>query len=362
MPDFKEIARILVDRQMRIQENEVVKVSGGLHNLELIEEIAVQIRKNGAIPMVSIGWESILRRLINDAPDSCLKIPPRYRVDIENLIDCRISLPMVPDERSAARMNPEKIRLVSKALRCVQEASSRKGYRRIGIGFPTPEEADSYGLPFDEYSETFWGAVNADIDQVSELCHSVRERLRGQNARVVSPGGEELTFSIANRRINMDDGIISDEDIATGDITANLPFGEVYLAPVEETVNGVVVFPVVFHQGVKIENLRLVFRDGEMVESSAETNHQLFVDTMATYTGDKNKIGELGIGTNHMVHEPTGNITLDEKIYGSIHLALGNNTNYGGTNTSSCHWDMVVLQPTVYIDGKPLLKDGEFTL
>ncbi len=358
--DFQHIAQILVDRQLRIKEKEVVHIRGGLHNLDFLEEIAVQVRKRGAFPMLAIRWESLTRRLINEIPDYCLELPPLHGAKIEDLIDCRIVLPSYPDDKIAESLDPHKTKLKSHAARIIKDASVRKGYRRIFIGYPTKELAKMYNIPFETYNTMFWEGVNADLDTIFNLCQKVRERLKGDAVRVISPEGEELRFSVKNRRINMDDGVMSDEDLEIGDITANLPFGEVYLAPVEETVEGVAVFPVVFHGGQRIEKLRLVYRNGRMVESSAETNHDLFLAAMETHSGDKDRLGELGIGVNHKLHSPTGNTIMDEKIYGSIHLALGDNRTYGGNNNSTCHWDMVMLSPTLVVDDRILLDKGTF--
>ncbi len=361
MPDYREVARILVERQLRIQAGECVRLSGGIHTLPFLEEIAVKVRQKGAFPMLSMTWESLGRRLVNEIPDLYLERTAKHSVPMEELTDCRISLPPLPDPRASARLDPKKLRCLSRAGEPVHDASVRKGYRRIGIGFPTREEAEIYDLPFEEYHHRFWSAVEADLSRIAGLCEKLRARLAGaEEVTVTGPEGARLTFSIKGRRINMDDGVISEKDLESGDVTANLPFGEVYLAPVEETVDGVAVFPRVFHQGKRIERLRLVFRKGHLVDSSAASNHDLFLEVLDTHVGDKERIGELGIGTNHNVHVPLGNVLLDEKIFGSVHLAIGENRGYGGKNNSSCHWDMVMLSPTLLVDGRPLLDEGEF--
>ncbi|MFC1745920.1 aminopeptidase [Candidatus Riflebacteria bacterium] len=362
MKDFKKIAKILVERQLRIKEKEVVSVSGGLHNLDFLEEITIAVRRVGGFPMLHLGWENLAKRLVNDIPEKFLSQVPDHSIVIEELIDCHISIPSFADPGKLEQLHPKKILLKTKAGKAVHEASVKKGARRIGIGYPTEAEAKIYGVPFPAYHDLFWTAVDADLDRIFELCHKIREKLRGDRVRIISPQGDELRFSIKDRRINMDDGVMSDEDFQSGDLTANLPFGEVYVAPIEETVAGVAAYPLVFHKGKKIKNLKLIFKNGKMVDSQAAENHELFLEAIATHTGDKDKIGEMGIGTNHEVHEPMGNTLLDEKIFGSIHLALGENRSYGGKNISSCHWDMVMLSPTLYIDDVLLLENGKFVL
>lgn len=362
MIDYAEIARVLIERQLRIRPGEVVRIAGGLHNTEFVEEIAVAVRRNGGFPTIHLSWESLARRLVEEVPIEHLGATPAHQAQIEGLIDCNISVAPMADPGKLAGMDTQKLAALSAAGRPVQEASLDRGARRIGIGFPTPARAAAYGVSFAEYESLFWGAVTTDFEETWGMCQQVRERLRGgQEVRIVGPSGDELQCSIAGRRINMDDGVISDEDLETGDRTANLPFGEVYLAPVEESVNGVATYPAVFHEGQRIKNLSLVFAAGKLVDSHADENHELFLRAMEPHSGDKNCIGELGIGTNAAVRAPIGEALLDEKIYGSIHLALGENRSYGGVNASSLHWDMVMLEPSLHVDGLALLEGGRFT-
>jgi aminopeptidase len=218
-----------------------------------------------------------------------------------------------------------------------------------------------YGIDFTTFDNAFWRAVGADTEKIFNLCDRIRQFLqKGDAVKIISAPGVELNFRIGDRRINRDDGVICDEDLASGDRTANLPFGEVYVAPLEETVCGEVLYPVVYCKAQEVKNLRLRFENGRLVHSSAESNHELFSESFSRNTGDKDRIGEFGIGTNHEVSGVTGCVLLDEKIFGSVHLALGENRSYGGVNSSDLHWDMVIPKPEVYIDGQLFLKDGKF--
>ncbi len=362
MVDYQKIARVLVERQLRIREAEVVRITAGLHTLPFVEEIVVAVRRAGAFPLLDLTWPSLARRMIEEIPDAYLARVPPHAGPSEEVVDCHIGLPRFETPGFLDHVDSRKLKVMADAAVPVMEARVRRNPRKIGVGFPTPEEADVFGVPFEAYRDLFWRAVTAELDRIYRLCQGVRERLIGDRVRIVSPEGDELTLSIRDRRINMDDGIISDEDLDSGDVTANLPFGEVYVAPVEDSVEGVARFPVVFHKGRRIRGLRLEFHGGRLVGSAADSGHELFLDAMAAHTGDKDRVGELGFGTNHEVRAPTGPTLLDEKIHGSIHVALGENRSYGGRNRSSLHWDMVMLAPTVSIDGVVLLDKGRYVL
>ncbi len=362
MVNYRTIAQTLVQRQLRIRAEEVVRITAGIHTLPFLEEIAVAVRQAGAFPQLDLTWPGLARRLIEEVPEEYLvKLPP-YAASSEEAVDCHIGLPRFETPGFLDHVDPARLKLVSQAMGPVAEARVRRNARKIGVGFPSRGEAEVFDVPFERYAGAFWRAVTADLDRINRLCHTVRERLRGDRVQIVSPEGDELHLSIQGRRINMDDGVISEEDLACGDVTANLPFGEVYAAPVEDSVEGVARFPVVFHKGKRILGLRLEFRDGHLVHSSADAGHALFLEALAAHGGDTDRIGELGFGTNHEVRAPLGPTLLDEKIYGSIHLALGENRSYGGRNQSSLHWDMVMLAPTVLIDGRVLLDKGRFVL
>ena len=362
MVDYRTIARTLVSRQLRIREDEVVRITAGIHTLPFLEEIAVAVKQVGGFPLLDLTWPGLARRLIEDVPEAFLGRVPPYASSIEESVDCHISLPRFETPGLLDHVAPERLKRVAEATVSLSEARVRRNARKIGVGFPSRGEADVFGVPFERYAELFWRAVTADPKRIERLCHTIRDRLRGDHIRIVSPEGDELSLSIRGRRLNMDDGVISDEDLASGDVTANLPFGEVYVAPVETSVEGVARFPVVFYKGKRILDLRLTFRNGRLVDSSAERGHERFLDALAAHQGDTDRIGELGFGTNHEVRYPLGPTLLDEKICGSIHLALGENRSYGGENRSSLHWDMVMPSPTVFVDGRVLLDNGRYVL
>ncbi|MCO4782912.1 MAG: aminopeptidase [Candidatus Cloacimonetes bacterium] len=361
MIDLKVIAQRLIHRQMRVKKGEVVKLNGGLHNKEFIEELAVEIRKVGAFPMINISWDSLDYRMINETDVDMLDAHPHHRIKLEEMTDCIISFPGVKDPKLFSNIDSNKMKTLGYASRDIQEANVKRGARRVGAGWPSQETADVYGLSLEQFEKRFWDAAIADPDVIYDACHQVHDFLQNKDkVHITCQNGSNLRFSIKSRRINMDDGVISDNDIKIGDITSNFPYGEVYCAPIEESVEGEVIYPVVFYKGQRIENLKLYFERGLLIKSEASLNHDLFLDAMELSSGDKNRIGELGIGTNPNVTSPCGYLLLDEKIYGSIHLALGENRNYGGKNISSLHWDMVVLNPTVHFDNQPLIIDGEF--
>ncbi|MEN3037186.1 MAG: aminopeptidase, partial [Candidatus Methanosuratincola petrocarbonis] len=170
-------------------------------------------------------------------------------------------------------------------------------------------------------------------------------------------------FSVKGRPVIVDDGIISREDMENGDVGLNIPSGEVFIAPLETSANGYITFPVVVIPGFgRIDRLRLEFRDGKVASYSAESGAERFTKFLESNTGEKDRIAELGIGCNPGAEFTGGSIIIDEKIYRTVHIAIGNNTgSYHGTNQASSHLDMIkdMRGGQLFFDGKLVMEDGE---
>jgi aminopeptidase len=143
-----------------------------------------------------------------------------------------------------------------------------------------------------------------------------------------------------------------------------MPDGEIYTAPVEESVSGRILFEFPgFFGEQKIEGIRLTFRDGEVVEAAASTNEELLHEVLATDDGAR-RIGEFGVGTNNGIGRFFGDILYDEKIGGTIHLALGRSYGEcGGRNDSALHWDLIKdlrQSGSIELDGKEMFRNGRW--
>jgi aminopeptidase len=184
-----------------------------------------------------------------------------------------------------------------------------------------------------------------------------------ENIRITAEDGTDLSFTIKGRPVLLDDSTISSEDVARGDVGLNIPCGEVFVAPIETSANGTILFENVAVDGFgKVTNLRLTFEGGRVVGAAADTGVDRFKQFLEANTGDKDRIAELGIGCNPGAEYTGGSIIVDEKIYGTIHIAIGSNTgSYHGTNKASSHFDMIknMKQGEVYADGQLVMKNGK---
>jgi leucyl aminopeptidase (aminopeptidase T) len=179
--------------------------------------------------------------------------------------------------------------------------------------------------------------------------------MRGASSvHITSPKGTDVTLRVDGRPLDLDVGVVSEAAKLS-----NLPAGEVCLAPLETEANGTVVFDLAFWNGVRIEDLETRFENGVCHPLRAATGFETFVGVLKNATGAADSIAELGIGLNPAVGEPCGYMLTDEKILGTIHIAVGESLFLGGVNDSSLHWDLLVMEPTVTVDGVVLLDRGD---
>jgi len=357
--DMEEVAEKIVKKCMRVRDNEVILINGGIHNFELVENIAVDVRKAGAFPVVMARTDRLEKRIIEEVDIEYLERTKEYYLRWLEDIDGLINVDSYEDPRSMSRLPEEKVGATRKANRPINDKFQEEKIRWTAMGYPTREKAETYGIEYDEFWDMFWKAVNTDYDLIRGNGEKIADKLRsGRQIHITSEKGTDLKFDIGDRRVIVDDGIISQEDIDDGTVGNNLPCGEVFVAPIEETANGKVYFDLAFYRGNRIEGISAEFKDGKLTDIEAEENGELFKEVLENSQGDKDVIGEFGIGTNPEVTKAIGYTITDEKIIGSIHIAVGENRMFGGKNESTLHWDLVMLGPSFEVDGTAVMDQG----
>ncbi len=338
-------------------------VNGGLHNFELVENITVNIRKEGAFPVTMVNTDRLQKRTVEEVDTEHLKKTPEYYLRWLEDIDGMISIDSQVDPRLLAQLPEDKVGAARMGGREINTKFQERKIRWTGIGYPTEEKAEMFGIDFREFWDMLWRALNTDYNELKSRGDRLAEQLRGGDmVHITSDKGTDLKFSIEGRHILVDDGVISPGDIERGDVGNNLPAGEVFCAPVENSANGRAYFDLAFYRGNRIEGIDAVFKDGRLVKAEAEKNGQLFRQVLEHSQGDKDVIGEFGIGINPEVRKAIGYTITDEKIIGSIHIAVGENRMFGGKNESTLHWDLVMMQPSFEIDGNGIMEGGDISI
>ena len=358
-PRNAALAELLVDRCLDVQPGWQVTVRSSPLARPLVTEVARRIARRGAyyLPRINWGTERILADLdwaLEAPPEVLAELPPieRYQVETE---DARLTIRAPEDVHAGNRLDEERRTLLQKAA----EPSSRRAraleVRWAVVQYPTEAAAAEAGMSLPEYTEFVYGACLLDWDAEEERMRAIKERFdRAERVRIVGDG-TDLTLSIRGR-----DGVVS-----AG--FRNMPDGEVFYCPVEDSAEGVISFseyPAVY-LGNDVERARLVFREGRVVESSAKAGEEFLEQVLRTDDGSS-RLGELGLGCNPGITRFTRNVLFDEKIAGTVHLALGGSYTYaGGRNESAVHWDMVKdlrRGGELWADDELVQRDGDWVL
>ncbi len=359
--DLCAIARKVAGECLRIRpgENFWISCSDSFY-YDFAQEMAMASIERGAYPYITMSSDAIARKKYDNSLDY-LKKPAVFSPAIIEVADVMLHLGFPKDPLYLDGVSPSKLAAGAIGSRSYTEALLKRNQKRGNLRcssflYPTPEAADKYNIPYEEYHDLIWKAVDIDYQALSTRARELARILdEGSSVHIKTPDGTDLTFSIEGRHPLIDDGIMDQEDIDKNMYLQNLPTGEVYIAPVEDSATGTAVFQYNIFHGKPLVNFRVRFQEGRIVEMEADEGLDHYRDIMEKQTGEKYRIAELGIGLNPEVTRVTGELALDEKIIGTIHIATGENRMFdGGRNQSSIHWDMVMMNPQLTIDGKTI--------
>jgi aminopeptidase len=362
-PRIARLADVLVSYSIAVEPGEVVTIDGTTLAAPLVRELYRRIVRAGGIPLTRIALEGLAEeRLVNGSDTQLDWVTPRLRGDVEGAA-AGITILSDFNTRSRSGIDPGRQARVSKATAPIRrrlfEREAAGDYRWVVTAFPTNALAQEAGMSLADYAEFVFAAGLLDRDDPVAAWRTLGERMerltdwlaRVRELRVVAPG-TDLRLAVEGRSWVASSG------------RGNFPDGECYTGPVEERVDGEIAFtyPAVF-AGREVQGVRLRFRDGEVVEASAERGGALLEEMLALDEGAR-RAGEFAFGLNDAISSFTGELLFDEKIGGTVHLALGEGyPETGSKNVSALHWDMVCdLRDggEVYADGELVYRSGRF--
>jgi aminopeptidase len=362
---MREVAVRLVRDSLRVKPGDNFSIScSDPYYYPFVEEIALAAIVSGAYPFILMSSDNIARKKFQQSNDY-LNHPPDVFLSFTDKIDVSLSIATPRNPDNLRDVPPEKFVISAEASKPLQEKLQEINREKVthklsSLILPTPEAAEKYNMTFEEYSELIWSSLDIDYNEMSERANKLLRKLdKADQIHITTDDGTDLKFSIKNRRVFADDGIIGDDDVETGVYMQNLPAGELCCAPIEDSAQGRAVFQYNIVKSEPLVNLRTVFKDGQMTVLDADEGFESFKNYVESQTGEKWRIAELGIGLNPHVTKITGNLGLDEKIIGTVHIAIGENRLLGGTNISTLHRDLVIQKPTVIVDGRMIMERGE---
>jgi len=370
--EMKSVARAFVRHSMKIGRRsdgkfESVRI---LHNATdpSCERMAFNIEEEcwriGAhtLMLTERCWQA--RRHYKITPTKSLKEMSPFAEAIARRADVTIYLGE-DDDPMWARGLSGKIKLTGPIRQKLHEILDKRKVRWAYFGWPVPGAARGYGCPVAKFRRIFFDSIRASFTpELLELCEHYRRSLVGKDkVKITAADGTDLSFRIKGRPVLVDDGFISREDMARGDVGLNIPSGEIFVAPLETTAEGEIFFEnVAIHGFGKVKGLWLNFRRGKIADYDATSGKANFTNFLKANTGEKDRIAEFGIGCNPGARYTGGSIIIDEKIFGTVHIAIGNNTGaYHGKNKASSHLDLIkdMRHGQFSADGKLVMDRGK---
>jgi aminopeptidase len=353
-----KLARLLVDYSIEVGEGDQVLISGEVGAAPLIKALYARLLQVGATPVTQLGLPGMQELFFEHAQEIHYEEIAQVTRAIYDGVDAQIGIRAPSNTRALANMDPRKQQALQKRNKPLSEMMLERD-RWVLTLFPTEALAQEAHMSLSEYEEfafeamglneedpvRYWSEKSAEQERLKERLEEARE------IRVVGPE-TDLTLSVEGRTFVNSAGV------------RNMPCGEVFTGPIEDSANGKVYFGVpAAIAGHEISGARLRFEKGKVVEASAEKGEDYLMSLLDSDTGAR-YLGEIGIGTNYGIRRASANVLFDEKLGGTVHLAIGRSyAQTGGKNDSSVHTDLVCdLRGggELYADGELIQENGRF--
>ena len=355
-------ASLLLDYCLEIKEGEKLYIKSTTLAEPLLRELYREGVKRGAHVVIDMSFAGQNKIFMDHASDDQLAFASPNMKQAMNTFDKYLAVRAPFNLREDQNIDGAKRKYRSEALKSINDAyftrTANGEMERSLCQYPTQASAQEAGMSLEEYRKFVFEACNLHLDDPKASWIKRRNNQQGivdflntvDKMRYVSEK-TDISFSVKDRIWINSDG------------RTNMPSGEVFSAPIEDSVNGVVHFdyPSIF-MGVEVQGITLEVKDGLVVKWDAHKGGEI-LDQVFAIDGAR-RFGEVAIGTNYSIKTPTKNILFDEKIGGTIHMAVGQSYKQNkGKNQSSIHWDMISEMKhggQIFADGKLIYESGKF--
>ncbi len=345
-PRVAEYAELLVERCLGVQAGQQVLIRTQPAARPLVEQIIRLIARRGAHPLLRMNWTLFPADEVWAAEAPLELVGEIAPIDLHasDHMDARITIEAPDNTRGVAEIPADRRALMKKAQAPFFRRTMADEIPWVGCQFPTAALAQEAGMPLAAFEDFFYGACLRDWDAESKAMHRIAARFDAADQVRIVGAETDLTLSLAGRSSEVDDGHV------------NMPGGEFFLSPIEDSAEGAILFDLPTElDTAPVDGIRMTFRGGRVEEASAEHGEDVLLAALDMDEGAR-FIGELGIGCNEGITKPMRNTLYDEKMAGTVHLAVGASyPKVGGTNVSALHWDLV----KDLRDGGRIELDGE---
>lgn len=362
-PRIHNLAKLLVNYCVEVKPGDKVMLTGGPAAMPLVLETYREIIRAGGLPELFWDDEQFHEIMLREGSDDQIRtVPDTIKLAVESF-DCRITIRSQENTRALSSIDPSKQQMAAmgrrELMQTFMQRSASGDLRWVGTLFPTNGYAQDAEMSLNEYADFVYAACHADKeDAVAEWLklaafqQRLIDYLADKDQVVVKGPNADLSLSIKGRTFINADG------------RRNMPSGEIFTGPVETSVNGWIryTYPAIY-QGRQVEGIELWFEEGKVVKATAVKNEDFLLSVLDTDEGAR-YLGEFAIGTNEAIDRFTGSILFDEKIGGSIHMAVGSGyPESGSVNKSAVHWDMICDMRDggqIWVDGELFYDSGRF--
>jgi len=353
-PRYRKLAELLTGYSTALKRGDRVWIDAAEIPEDFLVELIRSVRARGADPFVHLHAGKVSRELGRGVTEKALRFSLRHDLRKMQEMQAYIALRGSQNVFESSDVSAEKQKLAGKILRPISDRRINHT-RWVVLRWPTPAMAQAAGLSTEAFEDLFFQVCTLDYRQLAKATRPLEKLMRRTDRVHITGPGTDLRFSIKGM------GIIP----CVGE--RNIPDGEVFTAPVKESVEGQVTFnaPAVY-RGIPFDNVRLKFSKGRIVEAKAGDKSRQLEEIFDSDAGAR-YVGEFSLGLNPYLHRPIRDILFDEKIAGSFHFTPGQAYEEADNgNRSQVHWDLVCLQDRVhgggriFFDGKMIREDGRF--
>ncbi len=358
-------AKALVEYSLYVKPGDVVAINATPEAAPLVEAVYREVLRAGAHPLPQISLENLEEILLREGSDAQLTWANPIQNALVGEINARLSILSSSNTKALSNIDPARGALrrqsVRRTWRTLQQREQEGSFRWSLTLYPTVGYAQDSNMSLHEFEEfVFDVCLLNDPDPVARWRELSAQQQRlvdwlmGHKRVHILGEGTDLALSIEGRIFINSDG------------KRNFPSGEFFTGPVEDSANGVIQYDIPStYDGRAVDGIRLVFHDGRVTEASARQGQDYLLRMLELDEGAR-YLGEFAFGNNMRVTRGTRNILFDEKMGGTVHLALGNSyPETGGLNHSALHWDMICdlrQKGEVWVDDTLFLKDGKLVV
>ncbi len=356
-PRINTLAKNLVNYSIAVKKGDKVLIEAYDVDYSLVTELVKEIRANGGYAFVETYNTKVQRRLLLDGDETYFKLLEKYNHDRMAEMDCYIGIRGSENSFENSDVPKKNMEEYSRLYaHPIHHELRVKKTRWVVLRYPNSAMSQLAGMSTEKFEEFYFNVCNLDYSKMDKAMDALVELMNKTDKVRIVAKDTDLEFSIKGI------GAVK----CSGNM--NIPDGEVYTAPVKNSVNGVITYNAPsIENGIKFENVRLEFKDGKIINATAN-----YTDACnAIFDTDEGArfVGEFALGVNPYIDKPMGDILFDEKISGSIHFTPGScyEDAFNG-NESAVHWDLVQIHTPeygggkIYFDGILIRENGRFVL